>query len=131
MYNVIYFSKLLLHIFYIPTMEILQFIWFFFNIYGPVSIFHNFKVLLMISKEVHLPLSAASQQSWSYFIYYGKNWNIKKYTCEKLRHLNFTATAEVFYNANNVNVNYFVKNSAVDCKHLLFLWDFFFRLKPE
>ena len=34
--------------------------------------------------------------------------------------------AEVFY-----NVNYSIKNSTVDCKYLLFLQDFFFRLKPK
>ena len=34
--------------------------------------------------------------------------------------------AEVFY-----NVNYSVKNSTVYCKYLLFLQDFFFRLKPK
>ena len=34
--------------------------------------------------------------------------------------------AEVFY-----NVNYSVKNLTVDCKYLLFLQDFFFRLKPK
>ena len=39
--------------------------------------------------------------------------------------------AEVFYNVNYVNVNYSVKNSTVDCKYLLFLQDFFFRLKPK
>ena len=39
--------------------------------------------------------------------------------------------AEVFYNVNYVNVNYSVKNSIVDCKYLLFLQDFFFRLKPK
>ena len=38
--------------------------------------------------------------------------------------------AEVFYNVNYVNVNYYVKNSTV-CKYLLFLQDFFFRLKPK
>ena len=39
--------------------------------------------------------------------------------------------AEVFYNVNYVNVNYSVKNSTVDCNYLLFLQDFFFRLKPK
>ena len=39
--------------------------------------------------------------------------------------------AEVFYNVNYVNVNYSVKNLTVDCKYLLFLQDFFFRLKPK
>ena len=39
--------------------------------------------------------------------------------------------AGVFYNVNYVNVNYSVKNSTVDCKYLLFLQDFFFRLKPK
>ena len=39
--------------------------------------------------------------------------------------------AEVFYNVNYVNVNYSIKNSTVDCKYLLFLQDFFFRLKPK
>ena len=39
--------------------------------------------------------------------------------------------AEVFYNVNYVNVNYSVKNSTVDCKYLLFLQDFFCRLKPK
>ena len=34
--------------------------------------------------------------------------------------------AEVFY-----NVNYSVINSTVDCKYLLFLQEFFFRLKPK
>ena len=34
--------------------------------------------------------------------------------------------AKVFY-----NVNYSIKNLTVDCKHLLFLQDFFFRLKPK
>ena len=43
----------------------------------------------------------------------------------------FETLAEDFYNVNYVNVNYFVKNSTVDCKYLLFLQDFFFRLKPK
>jgi hypothetical protein len=42
-----------------------------------------------------------------------------------------TSLAEVFYNVKNVNVNYSVENSIVDCKYLLFLQDFFFRLKPK
>ena len=34
-----------------------------------------------------------------------------------------TSLAEVFYYVNYVNVNYWVKNSTVDCKYLLyFLW---------
>ena len=41
------------------------------------------------------------------------------------------AKAEVSYNANYVNVNYSVKNSTVDYIYLLFLHDFFFRLKPK
>ena len=45
--------------------------------------------------------------------------------------LKFLLLAEVFYNINYVNVNYSVKNSTVDCKYLLFLQDFFFRLKPK
>ena len=39
--------------------------------------------------------------------------------------------AEVFYYVNYVNVNYSVNNSTVDCKYLLFLQDFFCRLKPK
>ena len=39
--------------------------------------------------------------------------------------------AEVFYYVNYVNVNYSLKNSTVDCKYLLFLQDFLFRLKPK
>ena len=39
--------------------------------------------------------------------------------------------AKVFYNVNYVNVDYSLKNSTVDCKYLLFLQDFFFRLKPK
>ena len=46
-------------------------------------------------------------------------------------YLYLISLAEVFYNVNYVNVNYFVKNSTVDCKYLLFLHDFFFRLKPK
>ena len=37
--------------------------------------------------------------------------------------------AEVFYYVNYVNVNYSFKNSTVDSQYLLFLQDFFFRLK--
>ena len=36
-----------------------------------------------------------------------------------------------FYSVNYVNVNYSVKYSIVNCKYLLFLQDFFFRLKPK
>ena len=36
-----------------------------------------------------------------------------------------------FYYVNYVNVNYSVKYSTFDCKYLLFLQDFFFRLKPK
>ena len=39
--------------------------------------------------------------------------------------------AEVFYYVNYINVNYSVKNWNVDCKYLLFLQEFFFRLKPK
>ena len=39
--------------------------------------------------------------------------------------------AEVFYNVNNVNANYLVNNSTVDCKYFVFLQDFSFRLKPN
>ena len=38
---------------------------------------------------------------------------------------------ESFYSVNYVNVNYSVKYLTVDCKYLLFLQDFFFRLKPK
>ena len=43
----------------------------------------------------------------------------------------FSILAEVFYYINYANVNYFVKNSTVDCKYLLLLQDFFFGLKPK
>ena len=42
-----------------------------------------------------------------------------------------TALAEVLYYVNYVDVNYSVKNSTVDCKYLLCLKDFYFRLKPK
>ena len=41
------------------------------------------------------------------------------------------SNAKVFYNVNYVYVNYSFKNSTVDCKYLLFLQDFFFRLKQN
>ena len=43
----------------------------------------------------------------------------------------FWTKVDVFYNVNNVNVNHSVKKSTVDCKYLLFLQDFFLRLKPK
>ena len=46
---------------------------------------------------------------------------------------NWTKPRESFYSINyvNENVNYSVKYSTVDCKYLLFLQEFFFRLKPK
>ena len=38
---------------------------------------------------------------------------------------------ESFYSVNYVNVNYSVKYTTVDCNYLLFLQDFFFRLKAK
>ena len=43
----------------------------------------------------------------------------------------FATLVKSFYSVNYVNVNYSVKYSTVDCKYLLFLQDFFFRLKPK
>ena len=42
-----------------------------------------------------------------------------------------TTTAEIFYKVNYVTVNYSVKNSTVDCKYLIFLQHFFFRIEPK
>ena len=50
----------------------------------------------------------------------------------RVKHDNsYKIEAEVFYNVIYVNVNFSVKSSTVDCKYLLFLQDFFFRLKPK
>ena len=43
----------------------------------------------------------------------------------------FETIFESFYSINYVNVNNFVKYSTVECKYLLFLQDFFYRLKPK
>ena len=42
-----------------------------------------------------------------------------------------TTFLNLLSNFKFLNVNYSVKNSTVDCKYLLFLRDFFFRLQPK
>ena len=67
------------------------------------------------------------------FKYIGTNYKVSQRLLSRSINVSkhFTTVAEVFYNVNYVIVNYSVKNSTVDCKYLLFLQDFFFRLKPK
>ena len=53
-----------------------------------------------------------------------------KYSKQQIRKY-WLCIAEVFYYVNYVSVNFSVKNSTIDCKYLLFLQDFFIRLKPK
>ena len=45
--------------------------------------------------------------------------------------INSNIMVESFYLVSYVNINYSIKYSTVDCKYLLFLQDFFFRVKPK